>query len=66
MTEKDFLRASAQKIEDALAEAESWGFHVVVDEDGDGGVTVWSGDRVIFAEAIRDKSGGWTTRSGSP
>lgn len=53
---------AADKITVALNEAENLGFHVIVDEDGDGGVTVWSEDREDFAEAMRCKHGpGWET-----
>jgi type IV secretory pathway VirD2 relaxase len=55
---------AADKITVALNEADLQGFHVIVDEDGDGGVTVWSEDREDFAEAARCRTGpGWETKS---
>jgi beta-glucanase (GH16 family) len=62
-TESQRLRTAAQKIADALNQAEGQGFRIVVDEDGDGGVTVWSADGEDFAEAMRVTGGpGWEAR----
>lgn len=68
MTEEQKLLEAAQKIAVALNWAEDQEFHVIVDEDGDGGVTVWSADQCShYAEAERSKnSGRWATRAGSP
>lgn len=57
-TEAERLLESAREIAAALNRAEAQGFHVIVDEDGDGGVTVWSEDREDFAEAMRRKGDG--------
>jgi len=56
------LMAATQKIVAALNDAETQGFIIILDEDGDHAVTVWSADREDFSEAVPTNDG-WVARS---
>lgn len=56
-TEDRRLITAAEKIAEALNEAEREGFHITLDEGGDRSVTIWSEDRENWSEAAPSAAG---------